>query len=511
MNLYNSESFYVPLDDYDLFEISGTDCESFLQGQLTNDILKLQTNHFQWQSRCDRSGRLKGYFLIGKTQECYLSFIPKSFSKNLLEDLDKFIISEDVNIKKIEEKYYFVSDYKIKPQYLYLAFYLGKWGYLSKHMPDDLSSLSAVEKEKLILLTGQPCWGENVKEGMLINETILDEWSVSYNKGCFLGQETISKIHNNKGASLAPVLLNFDRNYEDNIDSLDIFFENRNIGHIYKSMSGKFNWCGAFLKREYRIEGKKLDILINQKNYHVTVKYFLDRKKITLEESARNIYHLALENYHQNQIELATDQLTFSIELDPLYTDAYEMLGVIYSRLGQFDKAHFYMDKLIELDPTSVMAHSNKSFFYMQQGKIKEAEDYKSLALVKSFEKLGQESKDKKVLLEKQKAQEEEKLKREKMFKEVLEIDPEDVVALFGLGSLSLEKELYNEAKAYLEKVLELDPGHSASYLKLGQVLVKLGFKDLAKSIYEKGIEISSKKGELMPANQMQSLLSSLQ
>lgn len=510
MNQKNNDIFYVSLDDYDLFEISGDDCENFLQGQLTNDLLQLERNHFQWQARCDRSGRLKGYLLLGKTQEGFFSLIPKSFSKQLLEDLDKFIISEDVNIKQSDEKYYFVCDYKAQSDSSFLAFYLGRWGYFSKFIPSDLAPLSDVEKEKMTLMSGQPCWGENLKEGMLINETILDEWAVSYSKGCYLGQETISKIHNNKGASLAPVLLKFSDSYEERVDPFEITLNDKIIGHVYKSLPDKFDYCAAFLKREYRVEGKKLEIVINQKKYQVVVKYFSDRLHMSIKESAKELYHQAIENYHQDKAILATDQLSFSIELNPLYLDAYEMLGVMYSRMGQFGKAHYYMDKLIELDPSIVMAYSNKSFFYMQQGKIKEAEDYKSLALVKSFEKLGQDSKEKKALLEKQKAHEEEKTKRERMFREVLEIDPEDIVALFGLGSLALEKELYNEARDFLEKVLELDPGHSASYLKLGQTLERLGLKDMAKSIYEKGIEVSSKKGELMPANQMQSFLSNL-
>jgi len=44
----------------------------------------------------------------------------------------------------------------------------------------------------------------------------------------------------------------------------------------------------------------------------------------------------------------------------------------------------------------------------------------------------------------------------------------------------------------------------------LGKCHIQLKDKSKAREVFEKGIEIASSKGDLMPANEMQSLLSGL-
>jgi folate-binding protein YgfZ len=41
---------------------------------------------------------------------------------------------------------------------------------------------------------GIPAWGRELVEGMLPPEACLEESDISYNKGCYIGQEVISRI-----------------------------------------------------------------------------------------------------------------------------------------------------------------------------------------------------------------------------------------------------------------------------------------------------------------------------
>jgi folate-binding protein YgfZ len=41
---------------------------------------------------------------------------------------------------------------------------------------------------------GVPAWGRELMEGMLPPEALLDVTDISYNKGCYIGQEVISRI-----------------------------------------------------------------------------------------------------------------------------------------------------------------------------------------------------------------------------------------------------------------------------------------------------------------------------
>ena len=42
--------------------------------------------------------------------------------------------------------------------------------------------------------SGVPAWGRELVEGMLPPEALLDATDISYNKGCYIGQEVISRI-----------------------------------------------------------------------------------------------------------------------------------------------------------------------------------------------------------------------------------------------------------------------------------------------------------------------------
>jgi uncharacterized protein HemY len=146
----------------------------------------------------------------------------------------------------------------------------------------------------------------------------------------------------------------------------------------------------------------------------------------------------------------------------------------------------------------------------MKMGKIEEAEEQKSLATIKSFEKFGDEAKLKEQIQKEKEAQELEWAKRENMFKQVLEIDDEDALANYGLGSIAVERQDWNKAVMHLEKVLKSDINYSVAYLALGKAYKGLGQKEQAATKWKDGIVIAAKKGDLMPANQMQYELQNL-
>ena len=61
-----------------------------------------------------------------------------------------------------------------------------------------------------------------------------------------------------------------------------------------------------------------------------------------------------------------------------------------------------------------------------------------------------------------------------------------------------------------LERVVALDEKYSAAYLLLGKSLEASANLDRAMQVYKKGIDVASKRGDMMPANEMQSRLNQL-
>ena len=143
----------------------------------------------------------------------------------------------------------------------------------------------------------------------------------------------------------------------------------------------------------------------------------------------------------------------------------------------------------------------------MKKGNIEEAEKYKADATLLNFQILGDEAQKKRQEEEIKQKKIAEMKKRESMFKQVLELDPLDAMANNGMGEILLEREEYAESQAYFRKAIESNSKYSVAYLGLAKTLFYQSKSQEAIDILEKGIKVAGKNGDLMPANEMQSLL----
>ena len=71
-----------------------------------------------------------------------------------------------------------------------------------------------------VIYSGFPLWGKTVRETDLINETILNQYGISYTKGCFFGQETPAKINSGRGGNYFPCLIKLENVEADVQDGL---------------------------------------------------------------------------------------------------------------------------------------------------------------------------------------------------------------------------------------------------------------------------------------------------
>jgi folate-binding protein YgfZ len=63
----------------------------------------------------------------------------------------------------------------------------------------DLPSMSGEEYEKLRIEAGEPLMGVDVSDSTIPQETGLVESTISFNKGCFLGQELVARLDSRGG------------------------------------------------------------------------------------------------------------------------------------------------------------------------------------------------------------------------------------------------------------------------------------------------------------------------
>ncbi len=469
-------------------KLQGDDAINYLNSQTTNSLNGLAVSEFAFNSILDLSGKIIASFVNALVDEkTVIIFIEDKYLSELVERIEKFHISEDFEVT-VENRDVFLNlntsgDFK------------GNYFFENDSISFEARAIVGTDQEllKLRVLTGVPELGVQAKTGELINNTFFDELSVDYKKGCFPGQETVSKINTRRGAAYKPVL-----GISESAHSGEVKLDGKKVGTIISHVEIEgLHYHYISLLRNYRIDNSELG------DFKIYYYPYIKSSKTAL---ARELYDEAIELFQNNEDEKAKSYFQKAIDLDPKFEDAYESLGVLYGRLGDFEKAIELMLKLKEINQKSMMAYTNLSLYHMKLGEIEKAEDYKSQATLLNFELLGDEADRKRKEDEIRKQKEADRQRREGMFIQVLEMDPEDAMANNGLGEILFEKADYQTAADHFEKAIANDAKYSVAYLGLAKCYIKLNKLEKFKEIVEKGIIVAGKNGDLMPANEMQSL-----
>jgi folate-binding Fe-S cluster repair protein YgfZ/Flp pilus assembly protein TadD len=479
----------------------GDDCERFLNGQLANDVSRLLDKEFQGQVRLNRSGQVQSFFyLLKKTDSEFIILVQSELCASLLEDLNKYIIMDDVIIEKGKH-----GSISLLISNETSEGFRGKYARLNAFFTFDEfagDSLTEDELNTISDLGGEPLWDRTIRDGQLVTDTFAMLNSVSLSKGCYLGQETVSKIESRRGGNYFPVALT-----GDNVSG-ELRISKSRVGEVVGTSEYKnTNYTIASLKRDFRVEAREITFDGGAK---LKVTYLPLWNDFDLEKVSDDLYCLAVELFQKGENDSAITILYKIIKLNPAYADAYESIGVILGRQEKYEEAIKLMDKLMSIDENSVMAHTNKSLYLMKLGKIEEAEEEKAQATVKSFARFGQDAASKRESEKLEEKNRSELARREQMFKDVLEIDEEDALANYGLADILFSRESYVESIVHLDKVLITDPKYSVAYLLLAKSLIKNNMNERACRVLDLGIDVASKNGDLMPASEMQSLLNGL-
>ena len=172
--------------------VTGADRVEYLHGQCTNDIERLAAGDNCYAAFLNAKGKLRGEGHIICLSDAFLL----ETSPGLAQSLEKFIITEDVRIEDMSAA-------------------LGEWvviGGTTTSLPADAmtfphplglgvvsasrmkETLDADGLELLRIEAGLPLWGVDMDENTIPNEAGLERRAIRYDKGCYIGQETIARI-----------------------------------------------------------------------------------------------------------------------------------------------------------------------------------------------------------------------------------------------------------------------------------------------------------------------------
>lgn len=167
-----------------VLEFRGPDAVRFLNGQVTQDVKKVMPDGVALPSCVtDAKGRLQFRIWMARCDDgALLIFCRKEMLEDLEARLTRYLIADDVDVRDVSA----VVD---ASEFVF-------------------PGLGLSERERIE--QGIPKWGAELTEGMLPPEAGLDATDISYHKGCYIGQEVISRIKSAGKVNRHLVKLKFD-------------------------------------------------------------------------------------------------------------------------------------------------------------------------------------------------------------------------------------------------------------------------------------------------------------
>lgn len=557
-------------DTHTFIRITGPDAATWLQTQTSNDVVALESGEGHANALLDRKARLQAHFTLHRWEDEYWLIVEREQAPHLLQTLDQHLFIEDVAIEDngdgvdqlfvqgpratvflaavLDTSEAIGSDhlpgtaFGCHPLELLghevLAFRISDTGedgfllvaevgeghglldaLLTADSAFDPAVIGPEAREILRIEAGIPRFGVDMDRENRLPETTLERDAVSYEKGCYLGQEVVAKLRAYTSVRRALTGLAFARDASGAPQPGEtLLVEGKPVGEMRSAIfSPTLGYLigMAYIDREHRDPGSELTFTCSSlpNAATATVRVLPIYEAESRGVRAHRLYDEALgifERDQEDQDVSAIDYLRESILLEPSFEDAYEALGVILHRHHRVDEAIHYMKKLETINPDCLMAHTNLSVFYVAKGMIEEAETEKAKAAVLQIKHNRDARNAEEIATAERERIRSEAEERIGMFEEVLEIDPDDALATYGMGTARMQLNEYEKAVPYLERATELQKDYSVAFLNLGKCLEFIGRTAPAIDAFRRGIAAANRKGDLMPMREMERRLRAL-
>lgn len=212
--------------NHGLIEVSGGEAVQFLNGLITNDVSKLEDKTWMLAAFPNAQGRLLAMVYVLRRIDKFLFVTDAENYEKILQNLSRFTFAGDFKVEDLTNSFQLLRvrgndlsklefpipqgnqiveiDFQGENIALINAYRENGFEALIQTQTADkfltyLESLGAVRisaevTEILRIENGVPKYGVDMDETTVLLETGIDE-AVSFNKGCYIGQEIIARIH----------------------------------------------------------------------------------------------------------------------------------------------------------------------------------------------------------------------------------------------------------------------------------------------------------------------------
>ncbi len=194
---------FFPLGAVVRFALSGNDRVRYLNGQCSNDVRKLSPGSDAIQA-CILSarGKLDAVVWIWAEPDRLVVECDAVVADALAIRLEKYLVADDVTIEQLPDtgsEWHVIAGAdqqldRIAETPLRRIARMGSPGVDVPRVPPGLIEANDVMLTQLRIENLVPAWGNELHPDTLPAEAGLDKTAVDFHKGCYLGQEVVSRI-----------------------------------------------------------------------------------------------------------------------------------------------------------------------------------------------------------------------------------------------------------------------------------------------------------------------------
>jgi folate-binding protein YgfZ len=190
--------------------VTGADRFRFINGQITNDLRKANERAAIEACVLSAKGKLNAQIFIGTLGEAFLIDADPELREMLRTRLERYVIADDVQIEDVTDEFSLFHLFTEDPPALESGRIVSArrfattgwdiWSDSARHdaVRDELASaylfIDFAAGDVMRIEQGLPRWGRELTDEIIPIEANLEQRTINYEKGCYIGQEVISRI-----------------------------------------------------------------------------------------------------------------------------------------------------------------------------------------------------------------------------------------------------------------------------------------------------------------------------
>ena len=187
----------------DVVRVAGPDAETFLQGQISQDIAVVRTRGSAWSFLLQPQGKVDAWLRVstGDDEAAFVLDVDGGFGDAVIARLNRFKLRVKVDIEQLGRRCVAFRGDGASEQHGLAAEWPGIEGVDS--IGDAAGGVgrrgTLDDYERARIEAGVPAMGREITAATIPAELGVNERSVSFTKGCYTGQELVARIDSRGG------------------------------------------------------------------------------------------------------------------------------------------------------------------------------------------------------------------------------------------------------------------------------------------------------------------------